>query len=277
MAAVCLGRSVGLGSFLALLIGAGLIARPIDSLQEGFDDMYNLNFSDAHRCFEQWETAHPDDPSAAVFDAAAYLFSEFDRLRILQAEFFVDDQSFSGKQRGSPDPEVRRHFEQALTHSNALANARLKQDPHDRDALFASVLRLGLQGDYDALIEKQNLRALSEMKEGRQRAEELLRLYPDCYDAYIAVGVENYLLSLKPAPIRWLLHATGAQTDKDTGIAKLKLTAAKGKYLQPYAELLLAVAALRDKNNAEAKRLLSDLAERFPHNPLYREELQKIQ
>ena len=269
-------RSVSVGSFLTLLIVAGSSAQPIAPLQEGFNDMYNLNFPNAHRCFEQWEAAHPEDPTAPVFDAAAYLFAEFDRLRILQAEFFVDDQSFSGKRDGAPDPQVRRHFEQALAHGKALADARLERDPHDEKALFASVLSFGLKGDYDALIEKQNLRALGEIKEGRERAEELLRLYPDCYDAYIAVGVENYLLSLKPAPIRWLLHAAGAQTDKNTGIAKLKLTAAKGKYLQPYAELLLAVAALRDKNNAEAKRLLSDLDERFPHNRLYKEELEKL-
>ena len=138
------------------------------------------------------------------------------------------------------------------------------------------MLRFGLQADYDALIDKQNFQALSETKEGRRIAEDLLARYPDCYDAYLAEGVENYLLSLKPAPLRWLLHATGAQTDKETGIAKLRLTASRGEYLQPYAELLLAVAALRDKNDREAQRLLSNLAERFPRNRLYQEELQKL-
>jgi hypothetical protein len=76
--------------------------------------------------------------------------------------------------------------------------------------------------------------------------------------------------------VRWLLQATGARTDKQTGIEKLRLTAAKGQYLQPYAELLLAVAALRDNNNTEARRSLADLSNRFPHNRLYREELSKI-
>ena len=46
--------------------------------------------------------------------------------------------------------------------------------------------------------------------------------------------------------------------------------------MQPYAQLLLAVAALRDNDDAGARRLLSDLARRFGRNPLYREELAKI-
>jgi hypothetical protein len=247
-----------------------------DLVQKSFDDMYNLSFAQAHQVLKQWQTAHPQDPLGPAADGAAYLYAEFDRLEILQSEFFVDDRTFSERKRVRADPQVKQSFDQALARSEQLATAKLRQSPNDESALFANVLRLGLQADYDALIEKQNIQALRTTKEGRRLAEGLLTQYPDCYDAYVAIGVENYLLSLKAAPIRWILRATGAQTDKDIGIAKLKLTAAKGKYLQPYAQLLLAVAALRDKDNAEARRLLSGLANRFPQNRLYREELSKI-
>lgn len=247
-----------------------------DVLHDGFNDMYNLSFADAHKNFESWQRLHPDDARGPAFDAAAYLFSEFDRLRILQSQFFVDDRSFSSKHALTPDPGVKRKFEMALAQSKLLADTKLRTSPQDQFALFATVLRYGLQADYDALIDKQNLEALGETKEGRKVAGNLLALYPNCYDAYIAEGVENYLLSQKAAPVRWLLHASGAETDKETGIAKLRLTAAKGEYLQPYAKLLLAVAALRDKQDAQAKALLTELAASFPHNPLYREELQRL-
>ncbi len=259
-----------------LVFSMGMSAANADPLQAGFDDMYNLSFADAHRCFEHWEQSHPRDPRGTVFDAAAYLFSEFDRLRILRSQFFVDDRSFSDKKTLVPDPDVKRNFELALAQSKILADARLSKSPQDEEALFATVLRFGLQADYDALIDKQNFQALGEAKEARRVAEDLLTRYPKCYDAYLAGGVENYLLSQKPAALRWILHVTGAQTDKESGIAKLRLTASKGDYLQPFAELLLAVAALRDKNDAEAQKLLSDLAGRFPRNRLYQEELQKL-
>jgi hypothetical protein len=135
----------------------------------------------------------------------------------------------------------------------------------------------GLRGDYMALVEKRNLAALSTIKSTRALAEKLNAQDPSYNDAYLAVGVENYLLSANSAPVRWLLRISGAQTDKNEGIAKLQLTADKGHYLAPYARLLLAVAALRDHNSARARTLLAGLAEEFPRNPLYRKELARIQ
>lgn len=253
-------------------------AKPLnaDLVQQGFDDMYNLSFAKAHGDFEAWEQKHPENPEGPVFDAAAYLFSEFDRLKILQAQFFVNDHSYNELKRETPSPDVRAKFDRALATSKRLSDKRLQEFPDDRSALFANVLSQGLRADYLALIDKQNLAALREIKQATQSAETLLKIYPDCYDAYIAAGIENYLLSLKPAPIRWFLQATGGQTDRQAGIANLTITASKGHYLQPYAELLLAVAALRDNNPAIAKQSLADLAKRFPLNPLYREELDKI-
>ena len=42
------------------------------------------------------------------------------------------------------------------------------------------------------------------------------------------------------------------------------MTAQYGHYLEPFAKLLLAVAALRDNNRALARELLSGLHNRFP-------------
>jgi hypothetical protein len=208
-----------------------------------------------------------------VSEAAAYLFGEFDRLRILQSEFFTDDNTFLHRNRLTPDPTVKSAFEQALQRAEQLAS---RAPAGDANAGLATLLRIGLHADYLALVEKRNIAALSEVKTSRTLAEQLLAKHPECYDAWLAVGVENYLLSLKPAPVRWMLRLGGAQTDKDTGIARLRITAEKGRYLKPYARLLLAVAAVRDKKPLEAKQILSWLSTEFPRNHLYREELAKL-
>jgi hypothetical protein len=85
------------------------------------------------------------------------------------------------------------------------------------------------------------------------------------------------MLSLKAAPVRWLLALGGAQVDRERGIQDLRLTADKGHYLSPYARLLLAVAALRNQDHAGARELLSALVREFPHNRLYSEELSRLQ
>jgi tetratricopeptide repeat protein len=60
-------------------------------------------------------------------------------------------------------------------------------------------------------------------------------------------------------------------------VAILRLTAASGHYLQPYARLLLAVAALRDGNRSQARELLAGLVQEFPQNQLYATELARLQ
>lgn len=256
-----------------------LSAAPLESglpLDTGYRQMYNLRFAEAHRTFGDYAKENPADPMGPVSDAAAYLFSEFDRLRILQSEFWIHDESLLDFHKPPADEGVKRLFEAALERSRVLAESELGRKPGDANAMFAATLRLGLHSDYLALIEKRNFAALSEVKASRVLAERLLARHPERFDAYLAVGVENYLLSLKPAPVRWVLNMTGAQTDRETGLAKLRLTAENGHYLLPFARLLLAVADLRDQAPGRARERLRWLAAEFPGNRLYREELAKL-
>jgi hypothetical protein len=245
-------------------------------LDEGYRQMYNLQFAEAHQSFQSWEKLHPDDPMGPASDAAAFLFAEFDRLQILEAEFFTDDDAFRARRKLTPDANVHTSFDQALNQSRQLATSALAKSAGDQNALFANILRLGLHADYLALIEHRYADSLSEMKSGRLLAQQLVSTNPAFYDAYLPIGVENYLLSEKIAPLRWILRMKGAQTDKTEGLKNLRVTAEKGRYLLPFARLLLAVAALRDGDRASAASILQDLAHQFPKNRLYLRELSKI-
>lgn len=242
-------------------------------IENGYRQMYNLDFNNAHGTFQTFELAHPDDPLPHVSNAAAYLFAEFDRMHVLELELFSDNAKFEKRQKVAPDPATKASFERELSASDEIARRRLVHSPQDAEAIFAQILANGLRGDYAALVEKRNLASLNFMKASRGKAEQLLSLDPGCYDAYLAVGVENYLLGINPAPVRWMLRLTGAQTDKSDGLQKLHLTAEKGDYLAPFARLLLAVAAVRDKDPKTARMLLSGLAHDFPQNHLYAAQL----
>lgn len=269
-------RFVGLATFLFWL-STLTSAQALPQLDPGFRDMYNLRFDEAHKFFHDIEKANPADPMVPASNAAAYLFSEFDRLHILESEFFTNDDAYVERKKLTADPQAKQAFLAELDKSDRLAGDALAKNPNDANALFSKTMVLGLRGDYAALIEKRDMAGLSYIKTGRGLAEKLLAEHPEYYDAYLAVGVENYLLSLKPAPVRWFLRMTGAQTDRELGLQKLRITAEKGHYLLPYARLLLAVAALRDKNRSQAKILLAGLANEFPENHLYTRELAKLQ
>jgi len=259
---------------VSFLASAGIGRSDTTLVDQGYRQMYNLQFDEAHHSFQEFERQQPGDPLGPVSDAAAYLFAEFDRLHILQSEFFTHDQHFITDHKLSPDPDVKKRFQAALEASRTLA---ARAPSGDRNAIFAGILADGLESDYFALIEKRYGASFQKMKAARARAERLLTADPGFYDAWIAVGVENYMLSIKPAAVRWLLRIGGGQTDRALGIEKLKLTAEKGHYLAPFARLMLAVAALRDNHASQAKEILVALAREYPHNPLYRQELARLE
>ncbi|HZD51344.1 MAG TPA: hypothetical protein VE178_21575 [Silvibacterium sp.] len=246
---------------------------PPTLIQQGFHSMYNLDFSKATQDFDEWEKLHPQDPMGPVAHAAALLFSEFHRLGVLETQLFVDDKSYETRKKLDPDPTIKEEFEHQLSVGDQLSAAALIKNASDTNALFAKVLSLGLRSDYAALIEKRDLAALSYTKQGRESADQLLKEDPNAYDAYIALGVENYLTGIKAAPIRWFLQLGGMSTDKNQGIQQLQKAADHGVLLAPFAKLLLAVAAFRDKDTAKGCTLLRELATNYPKNPLYTKEL----
>jgi len=264
------------------LCAAASAATPADSaagteLDRGFLGLYNLDFEGAQKNFSSWETQHPDDPVGPVSQAAGFLFSEFNRLGVLEGQFFENDNTFLARSKLSPDPEVRGHFQTAVDHAQALAHARLNKDAKDRDALFALTLASGLQADYAALIEKKNLASLHYTKEASAWAQQLLAVCNDCSDVLVATGFSKYIIGSMSAPVRWLLRMGGLPGDKQAGISDLQTTAQHGHYLAPFARVLLAIAYVRDKDKLHALELLTALRSQFPGNTLFPREIARLQ
>jgi hypothetical protein len=247
-----------------------------DEIYSAWMRMYDLQFDQAHRELERWQEAHPEDSLGPASDAAAYLFSELTRLGSLEAELFVDDNRFKNRKKLDPDPKVKTSFNERIDQADRLADAALQKSNVDVRALFVKTLTHGLRADYVALIDGSGLQALSYTKSGRVYAQRLLAADPQAFDAYLGPGVENYLLSLKPIALRILLRFTGSEVDREVGLEKLRKTAAQGYYLEPFAKLLLAVAALRNNEPQKAREILVGLHERFPNNELYSLELNRL-
>jgi hypothetical protein len=255
---------------------AAAIAAPT-ALDQGYSDLYNLDFAGAQKSFLEWEKLHPDDPVGPASEAAGFLFSEFNRLGVLEAQFFADDDAWLSRSKLTPDPAVRVQFLSAIGRAETIANARLEKDPKDRDALFALTLAYGLQADYAALIEKRNIGSLRLTKQASTYAQQLLAVCNNCYDALLATGFSKYIIGSLSAPFRWLLRMGGLPGDKDGGLADLQTTAAHGHYLAPFARILLAIAYVREKDKPRALELLNGLHAEFPANTLFPHEIARLQ
>jgi hypothetical protein len=164
----------------------------------------------------------------------------------------------------------------ALTGAEKLAQDRLKQSKDDQRALFALTLVTGLRADDAALIAKKKFSALSYTKSANGYAERLLARSPEYYDAYIATGMGKYIIGGKAAPVRWMLRLGGLKGDQEQGIKELSLVADHGRFLMPFARILLAFDDLRHKNIAGARKKLEWLREHYPNNPLFLQEIAKL-
>jgi hypothetical protein len=252
-------------------------AAAVSPLDHGFSELYNLDFAGAQKDFATWQQLHPEDPVGPVSEAAGFLFSEFNRLGVLEAQFYENDEAFDGRPKLTPDPVLRQQFMAAIGRAETLSRARLATDPEDRDALFALTLSAGLQADYAALIEKRNLASLHFTKEASVSAQQLLAVCHDCYDALLATGFTKYIIGSMSAPVRWILRMGGMPADKQGGIADLQATAKHGHYLAPFARILLAIAYVREKDKARALQLLAGLQREFPANTLFPRETAHLQ
>ena len=212
-----------------------------------------------------------------VSEAAGFLFSEFNRLGVLEAQFYESDDAYAGRPKLTPDPTLRQNFQAAIGRAETLSRARLAKDPKDRDALFALTLSSGLQADYAALIEKRNMASLHFTKEASASAQQLLAVCHDCYDALLATGFSKYIIGSMAAPVRWILRLGGLPSDKQGGIADLQMTAEHGHYLAPFARILLSIAYVREKDKQRALQLLTGLQTEFPGNGLFSREIAHLQ
>lgn len=241
----------------------------VPELTSGFRMLYIQKFPEGRAEFEEWAAQHSDDPFGQVAVAASYLFEEFYHQGVLTSDFFLNDKTFLNGIAGRPDAERMQGFDTAIENTRKLAGARLEKNPEDPEALFALTLAAGMDSDADMILRKRRMEALKRLKEANAHAKTLLAERPEAADAYIALGSANYIIGSLSVGFRAMLWFGGIHGDKKLGMEQVGKTVEGGLYLKPFAKIMLALAARREKQNKLAQKLLHELAEEFPESPLY--------
>jgi hypothetical protein len=247
----------------------------VPELKEGFQLLYEQKFPEARVIFEEWASKNPTEPFGQVSLAASYLFEEFYLQRVLTSDYFLDDKRFLGGITGTPNPDRIRAFEEASAKARSLAAQRLKQNKRDPEGLYAMTLSAGMQADADSMLLKKHYDGLKHLKEANTNAELLLAEHPDAYDIYVAPGIAYYVIGSLSGSARFFLWFGGIHGDKALGMSKVEKTADNGNYLKPFAQILLALSARREKKNDLAIKNLKELTEEFPGNAVYETEYAK--
>jgi tetratricopeptide (TPR) repeat protein len=265
-------------SWLAAAPVAGQAAevRSPTSIDRAFVRMYNLDFTGTHAILDTEVRDHPDNPLTYSVRGAAYLFSEFSRLKILEFEFFEDDDKVIDRKKLKPDATAREQLFKMTGEARKRAMARLAVDPDDINALFALSMAVGVETDYVGFVEKRYLKTYSLSKENQKYARKLLAMNPPFNDAYLTLGTVEYVVSKLNFFFRLFVRFDRIEGSKLKAIEDLRKVVASGRYYPPFAKTLLSVIYLRDKQPQQALVLLRELARDYPDNNIFRNEVKRV-
>ncbi|WP_321472250.1 tetratricopeptide repeat protein [uncultured Paludibaculum sp.] len=265
------------GALLALLLAQTGLWPDMDPLvRKGYDHFYNLEYPQAIASFQKAVEAAPSDPDRHNHLAQAVLFSLMFRAGALETEMVTGGNPFLRRPRMEPTPAEEKLFQDSLNTSIRLSTAALETNPNDTKALYAEGVALGLRGTYNYLVKKAWLDSLRDMTAGRKLHNRVYELDPTNIDALMMQGMHDYVVGSLPFAYKLLGFLAGFHGDREQGIRTVQIVAEKGKYNRVDAEILLGIAARRERRPAVALKICEDLRAEFPRNFLILFELSQM-
>src|SRR5688500_19030409 len=154
----------------------------LDDLRaQGYEALYSLDYETANRKFKEMVRLFPDHPAGAQCMAATLWLQELNRSRHRQASLYSTESFSAGEDKVDPRlKEQFRHWTQTATH---LAEARLRRNPRDIEALYVLRVTDGLKAVFAAGVQRRFWAALSDSWRAVDRHREVLKLDPTFHDA----------------------------------------------------------------------------------------------
>ncbi len=244
-----------------------------DKLHAAFEHLYSLEFAPAQQLFDEVIREEPQSATVCAFQASALLYEIMAHQGSLQSQLFVTTNEFLRHPRTPVDPALDRQFHLAAEMTITRAEKRLRANPNDADGLFALGLVYGSQANYLAGVKAEYLDGVRKGEKGYDLQKRLRALRPEIHDTGVVLGVREYVLGSLPAHTRFFLFFLGAGGNIQKGVEFLKDTAEHGEFLRTYAQVLVTVVHIRQKELERALPLLRQLQARYPRNPIFMLEL----
>ncbi len=163
---------------------------------------------------------------------------------------------------------VEDEFENVMGRVIKVGEDRLANNSQDTVALFYTGAADGFLGEYYS-ASGSNFRAVSIGKKALELHKKLLEISPDCYDAYLCLGLFNFYASKVPWYIKPLMWIFGQSGSEEKAEEYLSLVSSKGDMAVYEARETLASLYYKRKDYQRAGELLKSLALQFPGNRLY--------
>ena len=153
-------RRIALWALLpALVLGQSALVED-QQAEPGYQHFYNLEFPEALAEFRAEVAKYPNSPDAYNHVAHAILYREMFRSGALESELVTGSNPFLRREGLNVSKTDDQEFQDSINRALALADAKLKTNPNDVQALYAQGVSYGLRGNYHFLVRKAYTDAL---------------------------------------------------------------------------------------------------------------------
>ncbi len=233
---------------------------------KGFDHVYSLDYDDAQRTFENLRQQYPQHPGPPLYLALTVWQRELFRRQDLVLDRFVSPEFFTQATGQQMPAEDRNAFIRYIGESEALCQTILKAKPGDRDARYFLGAVHGALAAFALTIDHDKREAFRHGKQAYQYHMGIVVEQPDYYDAYVTLGLYEYVVANLPWYMRWIAQIAGYKGTEEQSFKYLRTAATKSQFVSVNARSLLVVFCLRERMYEEALENAEFLQRRYPRN-----------
>src|SRR5437879_6416981 len=139
----------------------------------GSEALFNLDYDEARKNFKAMADGFPNYPAGSQFLADTLWAETLYQSRRLQSSLYGDDQTFYSTGDDKVDPKIVDQFRTLTRQARLLAEARLKTNPHDPEALYFLGATEGLKASFEEAVERRHFAALKDVSDAVDRRREV--------------------------------------------------------------------------------------------------------
>jgi tetratricopeptide (TPR) repeat protein len=248
--------------------------------REGHEALYNLESVTALEKFEEIRRRVPYHPAGDLYLATALWLGHLNKTRRLQSGLYGSGSNFyagadkakEGAEGDAVDPNVDRLFRERMAQAKTKALALVARNKNDADALYFLGAYYGVMAAYEASVARRFFSAMRDGSRCVEAHEKALKIKPDYYDAYLSLGVYDYIAGSLPFGYRVMATMVGVRGNKKRGIARLQAIVENNAPTADDARILLVAIFRNEKKYDDALALLDQLCSKYPRSYLLKLE-----
>jgi tetratricopeptide (TPR) repeat protein len=159
-----------------------------------------------------------------------------------------------------------------MAQAKTKALALVARNRNDADAQYFLGAYYGVMAGYEASVARKFFSAMRNGSRCVDTHEKVLKLKPDYYDAYLSIGVYDYVAGSLPFGYKLMASMVGVRGNKKRGITRLQTIIDNNALTADDARVLLVAIFRNEKRYDDALALLEQLSSKYPRSYLLKLE-----